>query len=175
MQLSDDELVARCLAGSDGAFRDLVERYQTRIYSLALRMTGNHADAEDLAQEAFIRAYSALASYRRIGAGGFGAWLYRIAVNLCLNALRSRKRAVAVDPNDLDELQAPADGIERASAVQEAVQSLDEDYRAVVALRFTEGLSYREIAGVLDVPVSTIETRLHRAKKRLRELLKEWV
>lgn len=176
MQRSDDELVAKCLAGSDVAFREPVERHQNRIYGLALRMMGNPADAEDIAQEAFIRAYAALPRYRP--AGGFGLWLCRIATNLCLNAIRDRKRTTTVDPAEIADLHPGAEEAvpsEQSQAIHEAVQSLDESYRAVVVLRFVEGLSYEEIAAALRVPVSTVETRLYRAKKRLRELLKEWV
>jgi len=179
MQPSDDELVARCLAGSNAAFRELVERHQKRVYSLALRMMGNHTDAEDLAQEAFVRAYSALPRYR--GPGGFASWLCRIAVNLCLNAARDSRRTIVVDPSDIEGLYANAapcdqsESVGRSEAILTAIRSLDEGYRAVVLLRFMDGLSYAEIAEVLSVPVSTIAARLHRAKKLLRDLLKEWV
>lgn len=175
VQPSDDELVEQCLSGKDSAFREIIERHQGRIYGLALRMMGNRADAEDLAQEAFLRAYSALPAYRQ---GSFGSWLYRITVNLCLSALRDGRRTTAVDPADLESLSVadPDDpSAERSHAVHEAIRSLDEHYRAVVVLRFMDDLSYDEIAQVLGVSHSAVETRLHRAKKRLRELLKEWM
>lgn len=181
MHPSDDELVAACRAGKGSAFRELIERHQKRVYSLALRMTGNPSDAEDLAQETFVRAYSAMARYRPMEHGGFGAWLARITTNLCLNASRNGKRTVALDSADIDRLHVDSslsdmgETLARSEAVHAAMQSLNEDYRAVAVLRFMDGLSYAEIAEVLGVPVSTVETRLHRAKKQLRELLKEWI
>lgn len=170
----DDALVARCLAGEAEAFRSLVERHQHSVFSIALRMVGNREEAMDLAQETFVRAFASLRRYRPDGR--FEAWLRRIVTNLCLNHLR-RPPSVSLEEVELDEAtdSDPARiflAQEKAHAIQQAIDNLPPDYRAVIVLRFTEGLSYREMSEVLNLPESTIDTRLHRAKKMLRQRLK---
>jgi RNA polymerase sigma-70 factor (ECF subfamily) len=174
---TDDELVAHCLRGRREAFSELVLRHQQMVYSVARGMLGDPHGAEDLAQEAFLHAYQALPGYR--AEGKFPAWLRTIVTRLCLNHRRDRRREVAWD--HLEEHPASlTDGPERwleewerRGEVRRAVDSLPPDYRAVIVLRYLEDLSYHEIAQHLGVPVSTIETRLHRAKKQLRLLLQE--
>ena len=149
------------------------------VYSVARGMLGDAHLAEDLAQEAFLHAYRALSRYR--AQGKFPAWLRMIVTRLCLNYRRDTRREVAWDdlsghPAELTD--GPDSRVvewERRGAVQRAIDSLPEDYRDVIVLRFMEDLTYDEIARHLGVPVSTVETRLHRAKKQLRELLRELV
>jgi RNA polymerase sigma-70 factor (ECF subfamily) len=177
VQETDDELVAHCLQGRREAFSELVLRHQRMVFSVARAMLGDVHAAEDMAQEAFLHAYGALPSYR--AQGKFPAWLRLIVTRLCLNYRRDRRREVAWD--DLaGHPAALADGPEsrlaeweRRGVVQGAIDALPPDYRDVIVLRFMEELSYEEIARHLGVPVSTVETRLHRAKKQLRQLLRE--
>jgi RNA polymerase sigma-70 factor, ECF subfamily len=174
---TDDELVAHCLCGRREAFSELVLRHQKMVYSVARSMLGDAHRAEDVAQDAFLQAYQALSSYR--AQGRFQAWLRTIVTRLCLNDRRDSHREVAwADLSDRPEVM--ADGPEsrlgeweQRSAVHRAIAQLPSDYRAVIVLRYMEELSYEEIARHLGVPVSTIETRLHRAKKQLRQLLQE--
>ena len=172
-------MVAHCLQGRREAFSELVLRHQKMVYSVARGMLGDAHLAEDLAQEAFLHAYRALSSYR--AQGKFPAWLRMIVTRLCLNYRRDTRREVAWDdlsghPAELtDGPDSQVVEWERRGAVQRAIDSLPEDYRDVIVLRFMEDLTYDEIARHLGVPVSTVETRLHRAKKQLRELLRELV
>ncbi len=177
MHGTDDELVALCLDGRREAFSELVLRHQNMVYSVARSMLGNAHSAEDIAQEAFLHAYRALSSYR--AEGKFHAWLRLITTRLCLNHRRDTRREVAWD--DLsghpaavtDGPEGRLDDWERRGAVRRAIEALPVDYRDVITLRYMEDLTYDEIARSLDVPTSTVETRLHRAKKQLRQLLKE--
>jgi RNA polymerase sigma-70 factor (ECF subfamily) len=177
----DDALVARCQVGEQEAFRVLVDRHQRLIYTIALRMLGNAEEATDIAQETFVRAYSALDRYKPDG--HFGAWLRRIAVNLCLNQQR-RPPTVSLDEIDPDSADAASSDMTddpahivmaqaQAQAVRRAMNGLPPEYRAVVVLRYLDGLSYRDIAQSLGVSVPTVETRLHRAKKMLQERLRD--
>jgi RNA polymerase sigma-70 factor (ECF subfamily) len=177
VQGTDDELVAHCLGGRREAFSELVLRHQKMVYSVARAMLGDAHLAEDLAQDTFLHAYRALSSYQ--AQGKFPAWLRVIVTRLCLNSRRDRRWEVAW--NDLSghpaELTDGPDSRlgewERRGAVRGAIDSLPPDYRDVIVLRFMEELTYDEIARHLGVPVSTVETRLHRAKKQLRQLLRE--
>jgi RNA polymerase sigma-70 factor (ECF subfamily) len=164
------------LAQTDGdAFAELVRRHSSRIYGLAYRMTGNQADAEDVVQETFVRAYRALPSFRP--ELSFGAWLYRIAVNTSLTQ-RGRQASCAAEPlNDnmaLDAAASPGDlaeSRELQAAVQQAIISLPMMYRAVVVLFHIEGRPYAEIADILGLPINTVRTHLHRGRALLRERL----
>ena len=173
---TDEALAQRALTGRD-AFGHLVSRYADKIFNLAYRMTGDRAQAEDLAQDAFLRAYRGLGGFKPGYA--FGAWLYRIALNVCLTHLRRQATAV-VEPlaEDgeaiLDETASVTELAERREvqqAVQQAILSLPPNYRAVIVLYHLEGRSYDEIAGLLHLPVNTVRTHLHRARAMLRERL----
>jgi RNA polymerase sigma-70 factor (ECF subfamily) len=171
----DDALVARCCAGEREAFCVLVNRYQRVIYSIALNMLGNAEDAEDAAQETFVRAYEALHRYKP--KGHFSAWLRRIVVNLCIN---QKRHPATVSLDDVDPAAScltddPASLViaeAEAQAVRRAVGGLPPAYRAVVVLRFLDELSYHDIAQSLGVSVSTVAARLHHAKEMLRERLR---
>lgn len=172
-ELDDDVLVARASSGNDNAaFAELVRRHQGKVRGLLLRLTNNATLADDLAQEVFLRAYRGLVGFE--GRSRFSTWLYRIAYNVFLNH-RTRTREHNALPDDY-ESHAPAPEGELSPQrydlrrdLAEAVTRLPERYRAVVTLYYLQDVSYPEIAEVLDLPLGTVKTHLHRAKKLLRE------
>ncbi len=179
-------IVRKVLQGDVNAFEKLVTEYEKGVYAIALRMTGNPEDASDMTQEAFIKAYNSLQSFR--GDSKFSVWLYRIASNVCLDFLRSRSRkptvSLSVEDDEgeetqldvADESQSPELLLERSltrDAVQRGLQALAPDYRQILLLREIQGLSYEEIADVLRIEVGTVKSRIFRARKRLCAFLVE--
>jgi RNA polymerase sigma-70 factor, ECF subfamily len=176
----DAALVRECQAGDAKAFSGLVSRHRDGVYSFVRHVIGHEADAEDLAQEAFIRAYSALGRFRK--GAPFQPWLYTIAANLCRTHLRrSRRRPLSLEEGAADvEAPAsdPADTVERREEqrrVLAAIRSLPVEQRMIVVLRHLHGYSYQEISAVVGLPVSTVEHRLRAARKLLRECLADAV
>ena len=175
---TDDELIGRVRRGETRLFAELVLRYQDPVYSMALRFVRSAGDAEDVAQEAFLRAFRGLERFK--GESRFSTWLYRITWNLCADWLR-RHRKPGRTPRGIDEAAEVADdtvaleegllAAEERQEVRRALDRLDEKYRGVLLLLYYQKLSYDEIADVLDVPVKTVETRLYRARRLLRETL----
>lgn len=174
------EIVRRVLEGDADAFGAIVDEYQKNVYNLALRMTGNPEDAQDMSQEAFIKAFNSLASFR--GDSKLSVWLYRIVSNVCLDFLRSRKRKQTVSLNmddgeggnselEIPDLSAmPEEELNRRltrEAVRKGLLSLPEDQREILLLREIEGLSYDEIAQALGLEAGTVKSRIFRARKRL--------
>jgi RNA polymerase sigma-70 factor (ECF subfamily) len=160
------------------AFAELVRRYQDRVYALAYRFLRNHSDAEDVAQETFLRAFRALGSFET--GRRFAPWLFRIATNLCLDMLRARRPIASLEddpvpPASLERVEATVDVRERWRALQAALETLPEGLRVVFLLRHESDLSYQEIAQVLGIPVNTVRTRLFRARELLRDRLKGWL
>lgn len=182
VQAAVDATEAGLLASAQGgnlfAFDEIVRRYQRRVYSTALRIVRRHDLADDVTQEAFLRAHRALASYDR--GRPFGPWICRIAANLAINHVRSPEaREEALDEAALDRSPAaasdgPLDAIlekEARSVLEEAVGRLPAEQRAVFVLRTFEDLSYKEIAEALDLSVGTVMSRLSRAREKLRGAL----
>jgi RNA polymerase sigma-70 factor (ECF subfamily) len=184
----DNRLVARVVAGDREAFRILVERHQDRVFGVLLRCVRNRDTAEDLAQEAFVRAYAALPGFRE--RSSFGTWLIQIALNLVRDARRKQgRRPVVVSLDDLrqrtgqdvdrpDPRPSPDEQLDRrspdpASRLEAALGRLPEDYRTAFVLKHVEGLSYREISGITGVSVGALKVRTHRARARLRDLCRE--
>ncbi|HEU4754219.1 MAG TPA: sigma-70 family RNA polymerase sigma factor [Armatimonadota bacterium] len=173
--ITDDALVSDCLRGNEDAFRLLVERYRPRLNGLAAGILHDGDQASDAVQDAFLKAYNALAEYR--GSGVFWPWIRRILVNHCLSLLRQRHSYLSLEELDRDlasherspEEQALAEN--EADAIRRAMGRLPAHYRAALVLRVLEGLSYREIAQLLSVPESTVETWIHRGRLRMRTLL----
>jgi RNA polymerase sigma-70 factor (ECF subfamily) len=170
-------LITRAQQGDRQAFGELVRRHRAGVVNVVYRMSGDANLAEDAAQEAFIRAWQHLSGYRP--RSPFRNWLYRIATNAALDALRREKQTVDVDGLQLaassEGPEATVEGLERAERVQEAVAALPPASRAVLVLREYEGLSYREIAETLEVPMGTVMSRLSYARSVLLKSLTPYV
>jgi RNA polymerase sigma-70 factor (ECF subfamily) len=185
----DLELVKRSQNGDQEAFSELVKRYQKRVYYLAYGMLGNNEDAQDVAQESFIKAFRGLKGFR--GGGGFYTWLYRIAYNLSIDFRRKewKKKNVEYEDNinHSDEhgvMAGPSPAFhpgkdtaqkELSRVIMDAIQELPEQHRAVILLREIEGLSYDEIAKTLKVRKGTVMSRLHYARQHLQETLLPYI
>jgi RNA polymerase sigma-70 factor, ECF subfamily len=172
-------LLARLRAGDPRAFEELVTTYQHRVFGVALRMLGSRAEAEEIAQEAFLRAHRAVVSFR--GDARLGTWLYGIASRLCLNRLSSPDRRMARGDAALADVPATtpdaAAEVERAeldAALRTAIEELPNEQRLVLVLRDVEGLSYEEIADALALVPGTVRSRLHRARMQLKEKLERF-
>lgn len=173
LEESDELWVARALQDPQ-AYEELVRRYQKRLYNLACRLTGDQEEAQDLAQEALVRAYNALARFRQ--GERFSPWIYKIATNLCINYLRRRRFRVPLDEEApfVDGALTPEQALEREETrvtVQEAILALPDQYRAVVLLRHQQELSYSDIASALGLPLGTVKTHLFRAREMLNKIL----
>jgi RNA polymerase sigma-70 factor (ECF subfamily) len=175
------EFVARLRAGEARAFEELVVTYQHRVFGVALRMLGNAAEAEEVAQEAFVRAHRALADFR--GDAKLSTWLYAVVSRLCLTRLASGERRMARQGEETlmrlaDKAGDPADAVERGeieAALHRAIAELPEERRIVVVLRDLEGLSYEEIAQTLDLEPGTVRSRLHRARMDLKDKMERFL
>jgi RNA polymerase sigma-70 factor (ECF subfamily) len=179
----DGTLVERVRGGDVAAFEPLVEKYRQRVYRLAFNVLRNQEDAWDAAQEAFIKAYRALPSFR--GQSAFYTWLFRIVMNVAHDKARQRGaqgRAFGTErvteeewertmPDPGEDPDAAAARAEQRARITEALETLPEHHRAIIMLSDLEGLSYREIADVLSIPMGTVMSRLHNARKRLRAAL----
>jgi RNA polymerase sigma-70 factor, ECF subfamily len=174
---ADLALVERCRKGDLGAFEEVYRAHAGRLYSVACRMAGNPSDAEDLLQEIFLAAHRKLDSYR--GEAALGTWLYRLAMNLCLDHLRSRAARTNQVTGALDDEIGLQDTASRALAertvtkmdIERAMQSLPEGCRAAFVLHDIEGLEHREVADVLGIAEGTSKSQVHKARLRLRALL----
>lgn len=165
-------LVLRASRGDRVAFAELVRRHQGKVRALLLRLCGDRSLADDLAQEVFLRAYRGLVGFE--GRSSFGTWVYRISYNVYLNH-RTRTRSYAALPEDYDaRAAAPDDALSAPRAdlrrdLQAAIAELPERYRAVIVLYYLQEVSYPEIAEILELPLGTVKTHLHRAKRMLRQ------
>jgi RNA polymerase sigma-70 factor (ECF subfamily) len=177
----DPDFVARLRRGDREAFEALVRAHQHRLFGVALRMLGNAAEAEDVAQEAFLRAHGALRDFR--GDARLATWLYAIVSRLCLTRLASgERRAGRQGEEGLLRLHHPGRGPDRAaeqseleSALHRAIAELPEERRMVVVLRDMEGLSYEDIAEALGLELGTVRSRLHRARMDLKDKLERFL
>jgi RNA polymerase sigma-70 factor, ECF subfamily len=177
MGRTDEDLVQQCLEGDSSAFDLLVERWERKIRGAVFRMVGSDDEARDVTQEAFLKAYRGLSSFKK--EARFSSWLYQIALNLCRDRARRRRGRPMVSLDDLDEggvslreLGPSAldmlEELDLGRLVAKAVAMLPEEQREVVVLKEYEGLTFLEIAQVLGIPVSTVKTRLYRALGQLK-------
>jgi RNA polymerase sigma-70 factor (ECF subfamily) len=170
------QVIAACQRGDRDAFRDLFEAYQDKVYSIALRYSGDRAVALDIAQEIFLKLLSNIHEFH--GNAGFETWLYRVVVNCCLDHRRRSRRIGVFLENLLHGFTAPRQSVlqdlmrvEMQEQVQRGIAGLSADQRIAVALRYTEGLSYEQIAEILDCSPGTVASRLNRAHKVLERRL----
>lgn len=176
--IDDAELIRRSLAGETGAFGGLVARYQTRLYHSLLQVLGSEEEAQDIAQDAMIQAFRRLDSFR--GNSGFYTWLFRIGRNLAISRLRQRRPVQSLHqasgtplPIAVNEA-GPEEELRSREAVEQlrgALAELPEEQRTILVLREFDGLDYDAIAEVLEIPVGTVRSRLHRARHQLKEVL----
>ncbi len=183
-----DELVRfrikEVLKGDQNAYGEIVELYKDKVYQLCYRMLGNRHEAEDMAQEAFIRAYINISRFNTDLK--FSTWLYRIATNLCIDRLRKKKPDYYLDAEvtgtdgltmysqvatDTDLPEDNLVSMELAETIERAILRLPEKYRTVIVLKYIEELSLKEISEILDIPVGTVKTRIHRGREALRQQL----
>jgi RNA polymerase sigma-70 factor (ECF subfamily) len=187
--VEEEVLVKKARRGDLEAYDDLVRRYQERIYGTIYHMTANHEDANDLAQESFIKAFHALRSFK--GGSSFYTWLYRIAVNKTINHLKQRKNRIHMSLNDLDfntehnpDLVAlisektphrDANLAELQEKLNEAMLKLSEPHRLVVIMHDVQGMAHDEIAKVMDCNIGTVRSRLFYARQQLQALLSDYL
>jgi len=165
----DVELVAACAAGRPEAFRELLARYRRSAVTLAYQMLGNAEDAEDVAQEAFVRIFQAIPRFR--GQAAFPTWLYRIVTNLCLGSRRRRRVTVGLDAvREPTAADSPSRSVPEGLLARQVMAAMPADRRAILLLREQEGLSYREIAEALGLPLGTVRSRLSKARTAFRRL-----
>jgi RNA polymerase sigma-70 factor (ECF subfamily) len=177
VNVEDRELIEECLRGRTEAFGVLVRRYQDRLFSAVCRFLDNAEDAQDVVQETFLSAYQALEGFK--GGSRFFTWLYRIAMNHAIDLKRKRKSIVSMEVYRNEEVHPveasqPGEVVERGETVRllrQALKRLSPEHRMVLILKDLDGMKYEEIAEVMDVPIGTVRSRLHRARLELRELL----
>ncbi|WP_458415151.1 RNA polymerase sigma factor SigW [Schinkia sp. CFF1] len=172
--------------GDQNAFSEIVDLFKDKVFQLCYRMVGNRHDAEDIAQEAFIRAYININSYdlnRK-----FSSWLYRIATNLSIDRLRKKKPDFFLDaeiegtegltmysqiPSDDPQPEEMVESLEFQEWIQQGIDELPVMYRSVIVLKYIEELSLKEIGEILDLPIGTVKTRIHRGREALRKRLRD--
>lgn len=177
--LADEELVQLCLQGDRAAFAEIVNRYEKQIFSLAYRLTNNVEDAQDLAQEVFIKLYQVLDKFD--GQRNFFPWMYKVATNVCYTALRRKPQQnvplekviefAPLIPKSDSQPEEYTEKREMQQLVQKAIAQLPENYRLPIVLRYLEEMSYQQIADAMGLPLSTIETRLFRGRSLLKQRL----
>ena len=192
MEVSDQDLVERATSGDRDAFRQLVERYQKKVFSICYGMVRHEDDAMDLVQETFVKVYRNLDRFE--GSSSFYTWLYRIAKNVTIDHIRRAKRSKTVDYDDAiardedvegDDMLLPSRlGINPARALgrrellekmNDAMKTLSDAHHEILVLREIQGLAYQEIADQLDISIGTVMSRLHHARKNMQKALAEYV
>ena len=178
----DSQLIDEVLGGDAQAFNELVRKYQSRLYNTLVHVSGSPDEAEDLMQDAFVQAYVKLNTFR--GNSAFYTWLYRIAFNLYISRKRKKRlREYSIErgrelagSEPVDDGEMPGDRLMRAEQVEQihdALGTLSDEHRSILVLREIEGCCYETIAEILDLPGGTVRSRLHRARKLLRDQLHE--
>jgi RNA polymerase sigma-70 factor (ECF subfamily) len=172
---TDADLVSRAQAGRLDAFEELVRRHRLATYRVALRMLGDDGDAEDATQDAFVQAWRSLGGFRADAA--FSTWMYRIVTNRCLNMLRARRRTEPLPQDREAPASRPdriAEGRWQVQDLARAIARLTPEQRAPLVLRELQGCTYDEIAEALDLSISAVKSRLHRARLELLASMRSW-
>ncbi|HHW49075.1 MAG TPA: sigma-70 family RNA polymerase sigma factor [Clostridiaceae bacterium] len=185
MNAEEKSLINKAKCGDIEAFEQLIEVYQKKVFNIALRMIGNYEDANDIAQEVFIRVYRSLGGFKEQSA--FSTWIYRITTNVCLDELRKRKNknVVSIDEDvksDDGEIKRQIEANEPTpeavaeknyikQVVNDAINQLSEEHRTVIVLRDIQGFSYEEIAKITKCPEGTVKSRINRARHALKDIL----
>lgn len=184
--LDEKKVVQRIIDGDQEAFAQLVKEYEKPVYNLCLHMAGNSDDAQDLAQEAFLKAWRGLRFYKF--EASFSTWLYRLTTNVCIDFLRQQKRRPTTsltvgDEEDesaeleiRDYLPLPEEQVaqkDQHQIIMEALDALDDEFRMLLTLRVMEECSYEQIAEIMDLKVGTVKSRISRAREKLRRILAE--
>lgn len=177
----DTQWIAEALTGKSAAFGQLVRKYQDRLYNTVVHVVGSEEDARDVVQEAFVQAFVKLETFQH--ASAFYTWLYRIAFNVAVSHGRKKRPKISLEQTRETTGQEPVDGqadpsqqaerAERCRQVREALAALSEEHRSILTLREIDGCCYETIAEILDLPIGTVRSRLHRARLELRDQLKE--
>jgi len=192
LKSAEADLIGRCKAGDRSAFQELVEKYQRRAYGIAFGMLRNRDDALDAAQEAFVKVFRNMKTFK--GDSSFYTWFYRIVVNVCIDHCRKRAKMKPVEYDETfrrrDERQdvVPLSGntrsmhpevrfeqAELSKVINAALETLSENHRTIILLREVEGMSYEEIAEAVGVHIGTVMSRLHHARKNLQKALKPYL
>lgn len=182
MLTDESKTLERAKQGDAGAFEELLTRYEKRIYNIAYRMMGNPNDAQDMAQESIIKAYRGLHTFK--GSCMFSSWVYRITVNTCLDEIRKRKKrdvlymdAVEGEPAGFTDHAPLPDQIiesrEQYANILSAINTLNEEYKAVIVLRDMQGFSYQDISQIIDCNIGTVKSRINRARNILKTVLQQ--
>lgn len=182
MILNDEMLIEKIKLGDIDSFEQLLAKYETKVYTIAYRYAGNHNDASDLAQEALIRVYRAIGSFR--GESSFLTWLYRVVTNVCKDEMRRRARQNSVSMDEMIERgkqpipDKSAESLEETvlrkewqEEIQHVLNSLTHEHRTIIVMRDIQGYSYEEIATFLECSLGTVKSRLSRARNTLKDLL----
>ncbi|MFD9628529.1 RNA polymerase sigma factor SigW [Peribacillus muralis] len=179
------ERINQVVKGDHNAFGEIVEIYKDKVFQICFRILGNRQEAEDLAQEAFVRAFVNIRSFNIDMK--FSTWLYRIATNLCIDRLRKKKPDYYLDAevagtdglnmysqlaSNMAKPEVEAESLELQETIQAEIMKLPEKYRSVIVLKYIEELSLKEISEILDLPVGTVKTRIHRGREALRKQLR---
>ncbi|KYC65149.1 hypothetical protein B4098_1068 [Heyndrickxia coagulans] len=184
MEAIVDRKIKQVMKGDQNAFNDIVELYKDKVFQICFRMIGSRTEAEDLAQETFIRAYIHIKSFKQ--ERKFSSWLYRIATNLCIDRIRKKKPDFYLDAEisgtegltlystvpaeeKLPDMQ--VETLEMQEMIQREILKLPEKYRIIIVLKYIEELSLNEISEMLDIPLGTVKTRIHRGREALRKQL----
>src|SRR5262245_56331224 len=168
------ELVERCRRGDEGAFQELVNSYKDLVFALIARTTGDRSRAEDLAQEVFFRVHRGLPDFR--GEARLSTWIYRIVVNVCVHENRQGPvEPLDVDRPDMQQATSSTDrqfsDLELRDRLEKAIARLPANYRLLIAAHYLNGVRYEDLAEAMELPLGTVKTQLHRAKRQLRRLL----
>ena len=178
MQFDERELIERCRTGDDTAFAELVDRYKDLVYGLIYRMVADRGLADDLAQDVFLKVHRGLPYFR--GEARLSTWIFRIVQNVCVQARSGRPPDVPLDgiggdrpPRQFGSEDRAFDSLEDRDRLDKALARLPPNYRMLVVAHYIKGVQYEALAEALNLPLGTVKTHLHRAKRRLRELLEK--